>query len=265
MAAVHLITSRTRPRAPANTKEAHVFITRRPYALFSTDEGGIAGQAPEAETPDAGQPGTDQPTQAEIDWAKRYSDLQPEYTRATQEAAELRQKEIFYRDLVTSTDPDTRRQAAEALGFELEAEPDDTQYGDDPVAALQAQIAALQEQYTGDKQQQSQQQQIAHLEQVTEQALDGLKVPDEDGIRDWIVSRAVALPPNEQGFPDVKTAYEEFNALINAQKKSWATTKRAPHIAASGVEGNQAPKLHEMPRDQRDEYLARRLQDLSEG
>lgn len=241
-----------------------MFITRRPYALFSTDEGGIAGQAPEAETPDAGQPGTDQQPQGDP-YEKRYNDLQPAFTRATQEAAELRQREAFYRDLVTSTDPDTRRQAAEALGFELEAEDDDTQYGDDPVAALQAQLAELREQYTGDRQQSQQQQQIAHLEQVTEQALDDLKVPDEDGVRDWIVSRAVALPPNEHGFPDVKTAYEEFNNMMLGRQKSWAKTKRAPHIAASGVEGNQAPKLHEMPRDQRDEYLARRLQDLSEG
>lgn len=240
-----------------------MFITRRPQFLFQADEA-AAGQAPDVETPDAGQPGTDQPTQAEIDWAKRYSDLQPEYTRATQEAAQLRQERELYQTLVTSEDPQARQEAAAALGFELEAADDDTQFGDDPVAALQREVAQLREQYTGDRAQTQQQQQIAQLEAVTEQALDALKVPEDDGVRDWIVSRAVALPPNAQGFPDVDTAYGEFQALINGQKKAWANTKRAPHIAASGVEGNQAPKLHEMPKDERDEYLARRLQDLSE-
>lgn len=241
-----------------------MFITRRPLFLFETDEGGIAGQAPEAETPEiAGQPGTDQ--QPHVDpYEKRYNDLQPEYTRATQEAAQLRQEREMYRQLVTSTDPDTRRQAAEALGFELEAEPDGTQWDDDPVAQLQRELAELREQYSGDKQQQTQEQHLAHLETVTEQKLDALQVPADEGVRDWIVSRAVALAPDKNGYPDVAKAYEEFNALINAQKKDWAKTKHTHQFSASGLEGNQAPKLHEMPRDQRDEYLARRLMDLSD-
>ena len=76
---------------------------------------------PEAEAPEQ----SEQQTQAEIDYEKRYQDLQPEYTRATQEAAQYRQ--II--ELAQQGDPD----ALEILG--LEAADEDTE--DDGLPPIQ--------------------------------------------------------------------------------------------------------------------------------
>lgn len=243
-----------------------MFITRRPvpFLMETPSEDAGAGQAPDLQgTPDpANQQVADQ-TQAEIDWQKRYGDLQPEYTRATQEAAQLRRERELYQAMVTSDDPDTRRQAAQELGYQLDDEPDDTQYQDDPVARLEQQLEELRQQYTGDRQQAQQQQRLAELEAVAEREMDSLGVPkgqEGNPIRDWIVSRAVALPPNDKGFPDIAAAHQEFEALMLAQKKSWAGTKRAPHISAVGQAGTQAPNLDDD--QQRQAWMADRLADM---
>ena len=72
-----------------------------------------------------GHPAQPSSRQQEIDWAKRYSDLQPEYTRATQELAEMRQQQELYDALLSTEDPDTRREIAQQLGYVLEDEDDD--------------------------------------------------------------------------------------------------------------------------------------------
>src|SRR5690242_5353588 len=85
----------------------------------------------------AGPDGTgeaEQAAQAEVDWQKRYADLQPEYTRTTQELAELKRQQELYDVLISTNDPDTRRMVAEQLGYTLEDEPnpDDELEQDDP-------------------------------------------------------------------------------------------------------------------------------------
>ena len=71
------------------------------------------------------EPGTGTTEQAQVDWQKRYSDLQPEYTRATQELADLRRNQELYDLLISTDDADTRRQIAEALGYQLQEEPEE--------------------------------------------------------------------------------------------------------------------------------------------
>lgn len=66
---------------------------------------------PTADTP------TPADTQAEIDYRKRYEDLQPEYTRTTQELARLRRIEA-------GEDPDGLKAMLERYGLEM---PDDTE------------------------------------------------------------------------------------------------------------------------------------------
>jgi hypothetical protein len=114
-----------------------VFITNRSrpwnHVLFAEDDGAGSGEQPPALQDTAADGATSaEQQQAEVDWAKRYSDLQPEYTRTTQELSQLRQREDAYKALLYSDDQDTRQQAAQALGIELaDDEVDDTQY-DDP-------------------------------------------------------------------------------------------------------------------------------------
>jgi hypothetical protein len=186
---------------------------------------------------------TGESTQQEVDWAKRYSDLQPEYTRTTQELSTLRQREDAYKALLYSDDPDTRQQAAQALGIELaEDGADDTQY-DDPTDALRAELEQLKQTVSGDLTARQQQEQIASLEAAAESSMDTLQVPKDEAVRDWLVSRAVALPPTEHGTLDIEQAWKQFGALMDAQKKTWANTKRTHAFAPGGGEGTQAPDL----------------------
>jgi hypothetical protein len=231
-----------------------VFITRRNNPiLFQADEGAGTPGTPE-ETPDP-TTATEAEIQQEVDWQKRYSDLQPEYTRASQEAAELRRQTEHYQQLLTSDDPDTRRQAAEALGYQLdEPEPE---YDEDLDPRVAKRLEELEQRFQQQSTQAQQQERLAELETLTERELDALKVPADDAVRDWIVSRAVALPPTEQGLPDVRAAYAEFEALINAQKKQWASTKRTHQFSAVGTEGTQTPDLDK--RQDRVDWMTQRL------
>jgi hypothetical protein len=185
--------------------------------------------------------GTQQPT---VDpYEKRYNDLQPEYTRATQEAAELRRRDAAWEALMYADDQDTRQQAAQALGIELaEDGADDTQY-DDPTDALRAELEQLKQTVSGDLTARQQQEQIASLEAAAESSMDTLQVPKDEAVRDWLVSRAVALPPTKHGTLDIEQAWKQFGALMDAQKKTWANTKRTHAFAPGGGEGTQAPDL----------------------
>jgi vacuolar-type H+-ATPase catalytic subunit A/Vma1 len=238
-----------------------VFITRRttPFLYEAPEDG---GQAPNVETPenaDAEQAAAQQ--QQEVDWAKRYSDLQPEYTRVTQEAAQLRREREAYQALLHSEDPDTRRQAAETLGLEIDEEPDDTQ---DPLDDLRRELHALKEGFSQQQTQAQQQQQVALMEQHAEREMDSLGLPQEDAVRDWIVSRAVALPPTSDGMPDIRAAHSEFEALVAAQKKQWAASKRTQHISPVGQAASQTPDLDSMSRSDRHAWMAEQVRARSE-
>jgi hypothetical protein len=107
-----------------------VFITRHtPLFLFQTDEtAGAAEQAPDMQgTPDiaAGEAAQQQPEiPAGYVPEDRYKEAQAWGTRTSQEAAELRRQNDLMQTLLYADDQDTRRQAAQELGIELDDEPD---------------------------------------------------------------------------------------------------------------------------------------------
>lgn len=74
--------------------------------------------APEQETPVTESTEAPEQPQPDTNWQERYQNLQPEYTRATQEAAQYRQVV----EALRSDDPEVRAQAAEHLGLEFDAE-----------------------------------------------------------------------------------------------------------------------------------------------
>jgi hypothetical protein len=150
--------------------------------------------------------------------------------RAAQEAAEL--KRIV--DGARQGDP----QAIEALGLAL-AEQDETTDSDD---APQYLTRDEWQQYHAQQEAERQQaERVSEIETAVEKQLDDLKVGDDDSLRDWLVSRAIALPPTADGMPDVQAAYQQFESLMNAQKKQWATSKRTHHVSPVGQEGTQVP------------------------
>jgi hypothetical protein len=188
-------------------------------------------QAPQGgDTPDnAPTPEVEASQPETVNWEERYKHLQSDHTRAAQEAAEL--KRIV--DGARQGDP----QAIEALGLAL-AEQDETTDSDD---APQYLTRDEWQQYHAQQEAERQQaERVSEIETAVEKQLDDLKVAD-DSLRDWLVSRAIALPPTADGMPDVQAAYQQFESLMNAQKKQWATSKRTHHVSPVGQEGTQVP------------------------
>jgi hypothetical protein len=176
--------------------------------------------------------GTDtQPTQEEVDYQKRYTDLQAEYTRTRQQM----------------TDPEYQQQVAQEWltqnGYALpEDEPDPDEFAD-PNEALRRELEELKQWRDQFESSTQQQQQIQALEESTEAKLAQIQGLD-DGDKNWIVSRAIVLPPTEDGSLDVDTAYQELVARDQAAQKRWATSKqRAPFVPPGGRPANEVPDL----------------------
>jgi len=135
------------------------------------------GGIPPAVAGPEGTPGAteQQATQQEIDWQQRYQNLQPEYTRATQRVS-------LYEQMLTAEDADTRRQAAEQLGYEFaeEDEPQQPETPDDPLTAYGARLEAL-EQHLVERDQAAQDEQYAQqVRAVVDERLDALQIPKDD-------------------------------------------------------------------------------------
>lgn len=220
-----------------------------------------------------GAPGTAQ-EQAEIDWEKRYQDLQPEYTRATQRASELEQRQQWYDLLVTTDDADTRRQAAEALGFELpdEEEGELEQPYQDPYEELRGEVSSLRERYEQD---QSTQRETEEAQIVEGFVFDRLKELDPDlpeGVRQMLVAHAIhaldpiALPPGSvvSALPDIDTAYAQWQSEQDGLMKGWAKTKRAPYVAPGGQTATEAPLPLDATSEQRVRYAMQKLAEAQE-
>lgn len=202
-------------------------------------------QAPVADTPEQ----HDEPS---TNWEKRYTDLQPEYTRASQEAAK-------YRGLVEraqSGDPDAIRE----LGFELDTPEEDTSYGTDP---NDERISKLEQRLEAQVTEAKQQAQLAQMEQHVERELSSLEGLD-DKARDLVVRLAVAMDPTENGMPDIKAAHAELYGFVDHNKAQWAKTKRAPHVSPNGQAGTSTPDIASMDKTQKAEYMAQRLASLEE-
>lgn len=215
----------------------------------------MSEQHPPASTEDTGAvagpieaPGAAESTPQDTDWQKRYSDLQPEYTRTTQRVSELENREQWFNVLVTAEDADTRRQAAEALGYDIPDEVEDVEPAeyDDPYDELRAELNELRDwrdQTTQSAQEQQQGELITALTSERLSAIEGLASEDQDMVLAYAIN---ALPPvREPGIPvplpDVRGAFEYFQARELERQKSWASTKRAPYVSPGGRPANEVP------------------------
>jgi hypothetical protein len=239
------------------------------------------------QTPAAGTPAPDKPAVGgpdngaapeAVDWQQRYeqehqnySNLQPEYTRVTQERDQLREATQWYELLVTSEDPEIRAQAAEALGIVFEEEedelvPDEEQ---DPLQPYDRRIAALEER---EQQRNTEQQETQHARAVREvldarleELMPGATHPDQDVARgvkfdqDQVLAYAInALPVDEEsGLPDIDLAYRLWSERNDARQTDWARSKRAPTFSPSGQTATEVPNLDND--QERQEYMTRKL------
>jgi hypothetical protein len=241
----------------------------------------MSDQQPPANTQDSAAvagpteaPGAAQ-EQAEVDWQKRYVDTQSEYSRSRQELKELEQKQQWYDLLVTSEDPDTRRQAAEALGYELPEEEDVEEFEpaeyDDPIEQLSARQQAIEEQFNQSREEQQMAQEAALARALTDERLaqlEGLAPEDQDLVLAYAIN---ALPPvREPGvpvpLPDVQGAFEYFQARETERQKAWGKSKRAPYVMPGGRAATEAPVLGpNATHEERVAHAARKLQEMEDS
>jgi hypothetical protein len=212
--------------------------------------------------------------QADVDWQKRYTDVQAEYTRSQQRNKEFEDQHRWYDLALTSEDEDTRRQAIEALGYELPD--DDEQYEQyenveeldpaeyDPVSELHERQAALEQHIIEQDQEAQQESEAALIRAITDERLGQLEGLSEDD-QDMVLAYALTHldPVQEPGvpvpLPDIQQAYDAFVARETERQKQWAKTKRAPFVASGGQEATQVPDTS--THDGRVQAMLRNMQD----
>lgn len=228
----------------------------------------------EQETPAAAGPeGTGAAEQAEVDWRKRYSDLQPEYTRTTQRVREMEDRERWYELALTSEDADTRRQAVEALGYMLEEQEEassETADYEDPYLALLDRQERIEQRLSERDRTEQEAQENALIGVASNERLAELCGDLDERSQNFILSYAInALPaqldpsrrlPNGQPLPvpDIKGALEEFGLWESERQKGWAQSKRAPYVSPGGQTATEVPDLDS--HSGRVDYAVRQLQ-----
>jgi hypothetical protein len=199
--------------------------------------------------PESGTGTAEQDHEAAVDWQKRYADLQPEYTRATQELAELRRQQELYDLLVSTDDADTRRQIAEQLGYVLDEEPDEPELDpEDPFAHYDERLGRIEQSLTQRQQEEQDATYAAEVRRKVDARLDQLGLDKAD--QDWVLAYAInALPAlHRTELPAGarhRRAHQAFIAARDgASAKTWAgKTKTAPHLSPHGQAATEVPNL----------------------
>jgi hypothetical protein len=201
-------------------------------------------------------PGTAQEQQPAGDpYEKRYNDLRPQFDRTTQELSEIKQQQQLYEIALTTTDPDTQRQALQQLGYDVPDEVEDVEPAEwtddeDPLADVRQELAELKQ---WRDQNQSQAQEAAGFEflmghinnEVERLGMDKL----DEATRQLVLSQALASPgvpappgaPHDE-LPNVEAAWKQFQAWRDEEQKRWAKTKSsAPYVPPGGLPANEVP------------------------
>lgn len=216
-------------------------------------------QVPEEGAPEAVD--TPQGTEEQqVNWEDRYKEAQAWGTQNAQRAAELERYERVVQGL-HSEDAEERRQAAEALGFQFDDEPDEDD-GADPyakrLAEYERRIAeqeARWEQFTT----QAQQAEVEQRDlQVISEGLDALQTTlgrkltqEEIGL----LGDAAWSNRDEQGLPNIAAVTETYKGIAQAQAPK--PRPKAPQFSSVGREGTQTGGA--MTHEQRVERAMERL------
>jgi len=204
-----------------------------------------------------------EPTPTEELYQKRYNDLRPEYDRTQNELNRYQ------------SDPEFRKQLFEELATEQGYEFDNsTDENYDPLEQLRAELRSeFQQTLTQRDQELSLREQAAYAQQHANTQLNSYGVED-DTVRSWIETRALAMPhlQDEEGHvvPDIEAAYKEYEQMMNAHVSDWGNTKRTTVAATEGQSNTGVPswKNEEDPDKRREmrnawavEQMALRTQD----
>lgn len=195
----------------------------------------------------------------------RYKDAQAWGTKASQEASELRAQVQMYQQLLQSDDPDTRLEAAQALGFDLEPEVEDT-HDDAPYLTRQEWAEWQNQQRQAERQQREQaeeQQAIEATGNYIVSELDKANIPEED--RQWIFLQAAygdgVQQPDGTVLPDVAGAIEAFQARDKSFQQKWAKSKRTTGLMPGGGEAGTKALSADAPHHERVQHMLQKLAD----
>ncbi len=197
------------------------------------------------DTPEA--PETDS-TDAPENWQERYEHLQPEYTRASQEAAQYRQ----LLELAQQGDPEVLN----ALGWETadDGEEEDEEHQDEDAPMTRAEFQEyLNEQNQEAEAAQQEQEFRSDLNEVIEQieADEGRTLSDQET---RILVREAQAQEAEIGTFDLTDAWEELQGYSKAQIDRYVNSKREAQLAPLGSAGDK--KIDFNDEDARREQMA---------
>jgi hypothetical protein len=197
--------------------------------------------------------GTGEP---EVNWQEKYTNLEADHTRAAQEAAQ-------YRRLIEglhSEDPDTRLQAAQALGLEFQEEEEPVDEFGDPIEDIRRELEGLKGTLT-ERDQQAQQ--AAQEQRDIEVIGQGLTALQKDIGRDLteqevqLLGDAAWQNRDENGLPNVAAVVGLYRGALDGHLQSYSKTKRAPHISPNGKAGTQTPNLDN--RQERQDWMVQQV------
>ena len=199
----------------------------------------------------------------QFDYEKSYNELRPEFTRVTQELSQAKQAADEYSALFAALqDPETRGQALELLGFELET--GEPQGGNGPqaytdpleeeVTQLRGQVDELRSQRASEQAAREQEQFYSlRNEYIGEVITDIENNLRKNGAKDFTFSTKdeVALGnlaismQNEEGLPDVQGAYDTLfgnDGIVESRRQTWIDSK---------LSAPTPPPISQLPADQR--------------
>lgn len=203
-------------------------------------------------------------SESEVDWQKRYLDTQSEYTRANQEAKELRQQQEQVRyALQVARDPDhpQYREALEALGFDVE---ESEELDEDETETLRRQVEELRETYQSDQEQREIMQLEAAEDDWLAQNIGALQDKEGHEFTDNELALLVNYATQNRltdGQPDLDGAFKALSGAWDERQKAYRESKRAPQApngatAATDIDMDDAA--------QRREFMHRKLQELAD-
>ena len=182
----------------------------------------------------------------------RYKSMQADYTRKTQEIAELRREaeaatEFFNALSDEEMRDDALRQLAEyvgpetlaaAAGFEVgedNPEQDFSQFEEEVKDPRVDQLAAEWESY---KQSQEEQAILHEIESFTDGEMTRLGVEDEAEQR-AVLSIAATMDLDREGFPQLEAAKQMLDELYGSKQKQWIDSKKAPRQPLQGEQADE--------------------------
>lgn len=181
----------------------------------------------------------------------QYKSMQADYTRKTQELAELRREAEQSMEFMRALeDEESRtsalRQLAEAVGqetfltaagYEVDGE-DNGLEEDDDFSFADPRVDKLAAEWESYKQSQEERSILSEIESFTESEMARLDV-SSDAEQQAVLSIAATMELDRNGLPQIEAAKSVLADLYGEQQQSWIKSKKAPRQPLQGSQGEQ--------------------------